>query len=116
MVEFLDGLETESESGSKAKGFDCYWEANTGQLLKITGCWHPIYEAFAFRWSNVACARRGGTWHAVVEKIRRQQVQAYLKEVVVEESGKSVGLWRSSVLDGASIVAVALLLIAAMSR
>ena len=38
-------------------GFDCFWPGNTGQLWRLTGCWHDSYYTKK-SWSNVACANR----------------------------------------------------------
>jgi FkbM family methyltransferase len=36
--------------------YDCYWALNTGDLVRLTGCWHDDYHQK--RWSNVACISR----------------------------------------------------------
>lgn len=37
--------------------FDCFWTGNSGQLWRLTGCWHDSYYSQRF-WSNVACSNR----------------------------------------------------------
>jgi len=37
-------------------GYDCYWALNSGNLTRITGCWHEDYNEKW--WSNVACISR----------------------------------------------------------
>lgn len=45
LIELLDQL-----------GYDCYWALNSGNLTRITGCWHDDYNEKW--WSNVACISR----------------------------------------------------------
>lgn len=37
--------------------FDCYWTLNSGNLLRLTGCWHDSYYSER-TWSNIGCINR----------------------------------------------------------
>jgi FkbM family methyltransferase len=45
-VDYLDNL-----------GFTCFWAGNTGQLWRLTSCWHDSYYGDRW-WSNVVCCNR----------------------------------------------------------
>lgn len=45
--------------------YDCYFIGQM-RLWKITGCWHPLWEA-RIR-SNIMCLLRGDSWHTLAEK------------------------------------------------
>jgi hypothetical protein len=36
--------------------YDCYWALNSGNLTRLTGCWHDDYNEKG--WSNIACISR----------------------------------------------------------
>lgn len=40
--------------------FDCYWTLNSGNLLRLTGCWHDSYYRER-TWSNIGCINRKET-------------------------------------------------------
>ena len=53
-------------------GFVCYW-LGKGKLWRITGCWHPAYEAH--QWSNVGCVHTSQVeWYRVMEQIFNETV------------------------------------------
>lgn len=51
-------------------GYDCYFDGRTTELLRLTGCWTPLYEIR--KWSNVVCARRSFT--ALNERLMKHTV------------------------------------------
>lgn len=48
-------------------GFDCFWQGNSGELWRLTGCWHRTYHTNK-EWSNVVCAHRRLAAHSMFVK------------------------------------------------
>ena len=46
VIDYLDGLR-----------YDCFWAANSGELIRLTSCWAEEYSKYK-RWSNVVCHHR----------------------------------------------------------
>eukprot|EP00746_Dinoflagellata_sp_MGD_P156574 gnl/MRDRNA2_/MRDRNA2_85884_c0_seq2.p1 gnl/MRDRNA2_/MRDRNA2_85884_c0~~gnl/MRDRNA2_/MRDRNA2_85884_c0_seq2.p1 ORF type:complete len:480 (-),score=40.56 gnl/MRDRNA2_/MRDRNA2_85884_c0_seq2:118-1557(-) len=62
-------------------GYECYWAGNSGQTLRITGCWIDDYDVQK-GWSNVACVLRRDVWrhillsHSIIDNANASALKA----------------------------------------